>query len=119
MSKRERMAVGAQSAGSNEEARHLERLVLRSGEQCLYAGAHVASNVRPAITVGALKDGRPVIHFRNYKSSGPDAWCISKEGATFTLDEVAIAIRRLCALFPYVPELLAAMREMSGIRPDE
>lgn len=105
--------VGEAQPAELEKVHH-RRLITRSDEQILYAGAHISSNLRPAITIGTLKDGRPVVHFRNYRSSGKDAWHLTREGASFTLDEVAVAVRRLCALFPYVPQLLAAMRGMEA-----
>ena len=74
----------------------------------------VTENVKPLITIGQFKSGEPAVHFRNYRATGKDAWIITREGASFTLPEVATAIQRLCRLFPYVPELLDAMKAIQG-----
>jgi hypothetical protein len=119
------MAESASDAGGSRpadidenELAHHRRLIIRSGEQVLYAGVHVTSKVKPLITTGHFKNGEPAVHFRNYRPTGADGWVITKEGASFTLPEIATAIRRLCALFPYVPELLVAMRLMEGRSDD-
>lgn len=120
------MSVRASDAGGSRPAEidenelaHHRRLVIRSGEQILMAGARVESNVKPLITIGHFKNGEPAVHFRNYRPTSGDAWVITKEGASFTLPEIATAIQRLCALFPYVPGLLAAMRLMEGRTNDQ
>lgn len=108
---------GAQPAqlDDNEQAHH-RRLIIRSGEQVLYAGAHVSSNVRPMCTTGQLKTGEPVVHFRNYRTEGRNAWIITDEGATFTMGELVIVVNRLRGLFPEMPELLTAAQ--IGMRDD-
>lgn len=102
-------SAGARPATINgNELSHHHRLIIRSGEQVLYAGAHVSSNVRPICTTGQLKSGEPVVHFRNYRTEGRGAWIITGEGATFTMAELVTVVNRLRALFPVMPELLAA-----------
>lgn len=84
------------------------KLKLQSGEQLLFSPPNLTSSRRPVASLGQFKTGEPALHFRIYRRRGEGVYNITGDGASFTLAEFDVIVRRVRELCKHSPEMAIA-----------
>lgn len=87
----------------------LRPLQLESGEVLIYSTPGVDARRRPAVTLGRLKRGEMVLHFRVYARNGRGRYAITHVGASFKPHELAEITAKVNELADVLPELALAL----------
>jgi hypothetical protein len=87
---------------------------LESGEFLIFCPPHLDARHRPAVTLGRLKHGEFVLHFRVYKRNGRGRYAITSVGCSFKPNELYPIFAKVSELAAVLPELAEALREAEG-----
>lgn len=89
----------------------LTPIQLETGELLIFCPPHVDARRRPAVTLGRLKNGEFVLHFRVYSRSGRARYRITPVGCSFKLHELYPIFAKVSELAAVLPEVAHALRE--------